>query len=871
MTEGKGSDTNMKGWLLKWTNYLKGYQRRYFVLSNGMLSYYRAEYSGGTKLSIRRRRRSRVEVNQAEVMHTCRGSISLHGAIIHTEESCSFVISNGGTQTFHIKAFTEVERQRWVTALELAKAQAIHLIESEEEEEFGPGGVGGLNTALEGGGFGGLGGSGGRKGELTGEAQVEALLQPLVSRLEELNTCCDLIGKHRSTLQRSIADLESVAGNSSAASDESSEAGTTESAVSVPTLLPKVRAIIERATLFRITSDALRTRCVEYVDLARTELRKWQRILQHERDQRLRLEEMVEQLARQHSHLEQAAKEHQTVKPSLRERNAHHSSPSDEDEENEFYDAMEETQSNFILTIPTGHRRTSSGMSNASQASDGCNPPDGQDEASGSSSEVDEVGGETTTVCVITAKSSEDLGSAGSEEKKQSASASPSTSVPPSPTSAALSSIGDGAGSSQANGSVVKPRRKRRTKVPDKPNYPLNLWSIMKNCIGQELSKIPMPVNFSEPLSMLQRLTEDYEYADILDKAAACCPNATGGDSCEQLAYVAAFTVSSYSTTSNRTGKPFNPLLGETYECDRTDDFGWRSISEQVSHHPPMVAQYCEGKEWRCWQEFTMASKFRGKYLQVIPLGTAHLEFNASGNHYTWRKVTTTVHNIIVGKLWVDQSGDMDIVNHKTGDKCHLKYIPYSYFTRDVQRKVKGCVVDKDGNVKWVVTGMWDNKIEIAKVTSSQGSPENPVFKTGPSRLVWKRRMPPPDSERYYNFTELACQLNEEEEGVCPTDSRHRPDQRLMEQGQWDAANAEKLRLEEKQRAARRKREAEAEKAAADEEIKEEIKGRPYPPYEPVWFKKQTEPYTGKVFHVYQGKYWENKERGDWSMCPDIF
>lgn len=29
------------GWLLKWTNYLKGYQRRWFVLSNGVLSYYR--------------------------------------------------------------------------------------------------------------------------------------------------------------------------------------------------------------------------------------------------------------------------------------------------------------------------------------------------------------------------------------------------------------------------------------------------------------------------------------------------------------------------------------------------------------------------------------------------------------------------------------------------------------------------------------------------------------------------------------------------------------------------------------------------------------------------------------------------------------
>jgi len=63
--------------------------------------------------------------------------------------------------------------------------------------------------------------------------------------------------------------------------------------------------------------------------------------------------------------------------------------------------------------------------------------------------------------------------------------------------------------------------------------------------------------------------------------------------------------------------------------------------------------------------------------------------FPLTGNHYTWRKVRTTVHNIIVGKLWVDQDGDMEIVNHKDGTKCLLKYIPYSYFTRDVQRKVR--------------------------------------------------------------------------------------------------------------------------------------------------------------------------------------
>ena len=38
--------------------------------------------------------------------------------------------------------------------------------------------------------------------------------------------------------------------------------------------------------------------------------------------------------------------------------------------------------------------------------------------------------------------------------------------------------------------------RRRRTSIPEKPNYSLNLWSIMRNSIGKELSKIPMPVRF---------------------------------------------------------------------------------------------------------------------------------------------------------------------------------------------------------------------------------------------------------------------------------------------------------------------------------------------------------------------------------------
>jgi hypothetical protein len=40
-TEVPNKEPEMKGWLHKWTNYLKGYQKRWFVLQNGTLSYYR--------------------------------------------------------------------------------------------------------------------------------------------------------------------------------------------------------------------------------------------------------------------------------------------------------------------------------------------------------------------------------------------------------------------------------------------------------------------------------------------------------------------------------------------------------------------------------------------------------------------------------------------------------------------------------------------------------------------------------------------------------------------------------------------------------------------------------------------------------------
>ena len=123
-------------------------------------------------------------------------------------------------------------------------------------------------------------------------------------------------------------------------------------------------------------------------------------------------------------------------------------------------------------------------------------------------------------------------------------------------------------------------------------------------------------------------------------------------------------------------------------------------------------------------------------------------------------------------------------------------------------------------------------------------------------KLLWQRRMPPPHMEAMYNFTELAIELNEDEPGVAPTDSRRRPDQRLMEEARWDEANQEKLRVEEKQRQARKAREGQA---------------NGHDDYKSKWFQKQHDQLTDSEMHIFTNEYWECKQKQDWSRCEDIF
>jgi len=62
---------------------------------------------------------------------------------------------------------------------------------------------------------------------------------------------------------------------------------------------------------------------------------------------------------------------------------------------------------------------------------------------------------------------------------------------------------------------------------------------------------------------MVQKVSEIMEYDNLLKLADEC------SDPVKRMMYVASFGVGQYKCTINRLSKPFNPILGETFELLR--------------------------------------------------------------------------------------------------------------------------------------------------------------------------------------------------------------------------------------------------------------------------------------------------------------
>ncbi|KAJ3510724.1 hypothetical protein NLJ89_g4514 [Agrocybe chaxingu] len=352
----------------------------------------------------------------------------------------------------------------------------------------------------------------------------------------------------------------------------------------------------------------------------------------------------------------------------------------------------------------------------------------------------------------------------------------------------------------------------RRTQLPClAPSDEGSLFTILKKNVGKDLSTIAFPVTFNEPLTMLQRAAEEVEYYNLLDEAALAT------EPISRMSYVAAFAISSYAHTRHRTGrKGFNPMLAETFE-----DVRMKFIAEKVRHNPLEIAYHAEGENWELSATTFGKTKFWGKSLEIIPLGTNRLKIGA--DVYVWKKPSSFVRNLMVGTKYLEHCGTMTIENTATGLRCAMEFKQNGYW--GPTNVVTGTIHSTDGDVAAQLEGKWDDQV-------------SQMLNASTFHVLWKISQFPKNAPECYGFTAYSITLNELTSDLTSylpsTDSRYRPDVRALENGELDLAEEEKLRVEQMQRDRRNRGEE----------------------CQPRWFKQ-----VGDSEWQYKGGYWEARAR----------
>ncbi|EAQ89587.1 hypothetical protein CHGG_06206 [Chaetomium globosum CBS 148.51] len=523
----------MKGYLKKWTNYRKGYQLRWFVLEDGVLSYYKHQDDAGS---------------------ACRGAINMRIAKLHmsADEKTKFEIHGKSSVKYTLKANHEVEAKRWFWALNNSIQWTKDQAKEEERQQA-------------------------RNAELLKQAKAEhshlsESPSENASVAEQSRSSIQLTRMHSSARASSKSGFPTIGSNdeddfADAATEadktdrnggtiadeaeDDDEYGEGSSGQDAPPAnkdafnitaqsankSPAITLADPKTSQALATYDAaIRSLTGLVGDLLRISKDRdayWQYRLDRESEMRRMWEESMAQVAKEQEALEARVGESE-LKRRMTKR------------------ILKEVVEKGML------ESSQTGLSTAQAAE---------------AAIQEEEGTVMTQIADISDSESDeeeffDAVDAGEVEVSQ---------LPPSELTASqekqqliISDTYDISNSFRGYENGIRTRLKM-----DADNRPkISLWGILKSMVGKDMTKMTLPVSFNEPTSLLYRCGEDMEYADLLDLAA------DRADSVERLLYVAAFAASEYASTIGRVAKPFNPLLGETFEYVRPDK-NYRGFIEQ--------------------------------------------------------------------------------------------------------------------------------------------------------------------------------------------------------------------------------------------------------------------------------------------------
>jgi hypothetical protein len=330
------------------------------------------------------------------------------------------------------------------------------------------------------------------------------------------------------------------------------------------------------------------------------------------------------------------------------------------------------------------------------------------------------------------------------------------------------------------------------------------VWEFLKQ-VGQNLlqgadvMRTAFPVHINQPRSYLEVMCDGWNYAPVFLTRSA----QPGVDPVERLRLVMTFLVSGLHMTCSL-GKPFNPILGETYQGFYPD--GTSIYMEQSSHHPPITSWLVIGPQlpgdgrpaYRMYGSGEWTASFRGNSVRGEQKGTFTIEYTTDGARVQFTLPIALVHGVLWGDRIIEYEGHVEF--HDNMHQLHgelsipppstssflgslfggSKKLPSDYLVGEVYR-----LEGKERKRISRMQGTWLGAVEF-------------------------------DGRRYWTITDPATPHQPCPDSVAlPSDCRFREDIRLLKSGRIKEAAEAKLRLEEAQRRDARLRKEAKEKRQA--------------------------------------------------------
>jgi len=236
---------------------------------------------------------------------------------------------------------------------------------------------------------------------------------------------------------------------------------------------------------------------------------------------------------------------------------------------------------------------------------------------------------------------------------------------------------------------------------------------------GIDLSKISAPPFILAPYSLLETNADLMSHPDIF------CGIATETTALKRILAYAKWYISKYhrQNTVGSGKKPYNPILGEQFKCKwESQDFGTLTLlSEQVSHHPPILGEYYENAKSGIihMAHFGLKSNFAGTIVKGRVEASSWTRLIKLEEDYVHTSPTFIIRGFLVANPYFDIVGDVILHCPQSDYKVVLEFKEKPWF-RGEYHQITGRVYHENDpeNILYTFSGNWKKVVYIHEVSS---------------------------------------------------------------------------------------------------------------------------------------------------------